>query len=177
MQRHAKVLRLLCSIVVVGLLALSLSGCWSLPGGGTTGSSGSGRTWTKSQLQNLYIGYLRENNLDPSLNGDGDVVFHYNSGNYVIAIDEDDPGFFRVIYPNFWTIDSDLERSQVAAAASYTSRTIKAAKVYITGSDNSNTSIEVAMFLRSPEDFEFFLDRVLSCLGSARSRFIEQMNK
>jgi hypothetical protein len=44
MQRHAKVLRLLCSIVVVGLLALSLSGCWSLPGGGTTGLSGGGNS-------------------------------------------------------------------------------------------------------------------------------------
>ncbi|MDR3275646.1 MAG: hypothetical protein LBT11_00310 [Treponema sp.] len=42
MQKHAKVLRLLCSIVVMGLLVLSLSGCWSLLGGGTTGSSGGG---------------------------------------------------------------------------------------------------------------------------------------
>jgi hypothetical protein len=40
MQRHAKVLRLLCSIVVVGLLVLSLSACFSLGGGfGSGGTS------------------------------------------------------------------------------------------------------------------------------------------
>ncbi|MDR3276120.1 MAG: hypothetical protein LBT11_02740 [Treponema sp.] len=121
--------------------------------------------------------YLGDNGYSPSINSDGDILFHYDDGNYYIFIEEDDPGFFWVVYPNFWPIESDFERAKVAAAASYASRMTKVAKVYISGSNNNNTSISVEILLRTPEDFKLFFNRILSIIASARNHFVQQMNR
>ena len=130
---------------------------------------------TKSQLQEMYVSYLKEQGYQPSIDSDGDVVFKAEGRNFYIDVQEKDLGYFRIVYPNFWEIESTAERLKAFEAASYATRTTKTARVYLTSDDD--TSIDACIFIGKIEDFKLHFRRMLDVILIARRDFIEKMHE
>jgi hypothetical protein len=128
---------------------------------------------SKSQLQQMYITYLREQGYQPNVDSDGDVTFKAEERNFYIVVDEDDLESFRIVFPNFWEIESTEERLKAYEAAMYATRTTKVARVFITSRDN--TSIDANIFLGKPEDFKLHFRRMIDVILIARRDFVDKM--
>jgi hypothetical protein len=129
---------------------------------------------TKPYLQDMYMGYLKEQGYTPSIDEDGDVRFKYEGGTYYIIVDENDPTFLHILYPNFWEIESPIELAQAKNAVSYVNRTAKIAKIYLVR-DDVDLSISAESLLNQPEDFKICFARMLRCIRTARDEFREEM--
>ncbi|MDR1955620.1 MAG: hypothetical protein LBQ30_02055 [Treponema sp.] len=128
---------------------------------------------SKSQLQQMYVTYLREQGYQTNVDSDGDVTFKAEGYNFYIVVDEDDLESFRIVFPNFWEIESTAERVRAYEAAMYATRTTKVASVYITSRDN--TSIDANIFVGKPEDFKLHFRRMIDVILIARRDFIDKM--
>lgn len=91
--------------------------------------------FTEAELQDMYVSFLLEEGYRPEVDQDGDVVFKREGRTYFIAVNEEDPGFFQLVLPNIWPIESEAERLQVLVAADYSNATSKASKVFIMEDD------------------------------------------
>jgi hypothetical protein len=129
---------------------------------------------SRTDLQNMYMQFLRQEGYSPSIDGDGDIVFKAEGRSYYIVVNDGDLLFFQLIYPNFWEIESERERAKVAAAASYANRMTKVAKVYLTNRDD--TSIATEILIAQPEDFKKVFSRCLSSITTALGHFRGRMN-
>jgi len=111
---------------------------------------------TKSELQQMYLTFFRNNGITASVDEDGDVMFEFkgehinNALTYYIVIDENDPQFFPIVY--FLTEADNTEVMQVALAACAASRDAFIAKIYVNRNNYVIASVET--FLVSPQDFE-----------------------
>jgi hypothetical protein len=130
---------------------------------------------TRSQLQQMYLSYLREEGFQPSIDSDGDIAFRAEGRNFYIIVNEDDLEYFYLLFPNFWEIESEDERRQVAEAASSVTRTTKLVSVYITSRDD--TSIRACLFVSKPEDFKNHFRRMIDVILLARRKFIDEMTR
>jgi len=127
---------------------------------------------TRSERAQAYMNILTEEGYRPSLDEDGDVVFKKEGRSYLILIDENDPRFFRLVFPNFWPIESELERARVVQAASATTGKIKVAKVFVVRDDVWAT---VELFVETPDSAKAVFERSMSVLTEAVDTFAEQM--
>jgi hypothetical protein len=130
---------------------------------------------TKSQLQTMYVEYLRQQGYAPEVDSDGDIRYRAEGMVYYIIVNDNDLEYFEILFPNFWEIESDEEWIKAAAACSYVTRTTKVAKVYITS--NNNTSIIADILLVNPKDFSTVFSRMMNILTLARNKFVEEMRK
>lgn len=127
---------------------------------------------TKQESTQLMLDWLGNEGYRPSLDRDGDLVFKREGKSYLILFEEGDPMFMRLIFPNFWSIDSEAERAPIAQACTLASANTKVAKVFPVG-DNVWASIE--LFCTSVGQFQGVFERSLSALGSAVERFVREM--
>ena len=131
--------------------------------------------YTKSERQDFYLTYLRSEGFQPAVDEDGDITFRYEGGNYYIYVEDNDTGYFQIVYPNFYRLETRAERTAAAAAASVVTRGIRVVKVYLNSSE-SNVSISAEMFVVNLTDFTQFFYRLLDIMNSARNEFNSQMN-
>ena len=107
-----------------------------------------------------------------------DLVFKYEGGNYLLVADADDEAFVRVIFPNFWPLESDAECAAALQAISIVNSRCKAAKVYTTN-DNSNV-VAAVEFLISPDQpnlsAKLFI-RYLGMLKNGADEFVKIMRE
>ena len=127
---------------------------------------------TTAEMQSLYSDYLKAEGYMPSLDADGDVKFKREGRSYVIAVDAEDPEFFRLVFPAFWEIESPDERRRALAAAEVSNRKSKVAKVFIV-KEYAWASIEI--FVNKPEDFSGIFPRCVSALLNGVSNYVEAM--
>jgi hypothetical protein len=127
---------------------------------------------TKQERAELYRQYLVEQGYAPRIDEDGDVAFKYEGGSYWIMVDDTDETFFRVIFPNFWSIDSEDERVKVTYAALHATERTKVAKVFIVG---NNTWSSIEMFCSPPDVFKPVFSRSLRALQTSVDNFREKM--
>lgn len=123
-------------------------------------------------LAAVYVRFLVGEGFDPQVDDAGDVLFQCDGNNYYLMVDDDDPGYFRLLFPDFWSIDSEAERQRALLAAAEVTAEIKVAKVYVIGDD---TQAAAEMFLADPEDLGRVFDRALRALQGAVRRFCEIM--
>ncbi|HSV73371.1 MAG TPA: hypothetical protein VLH79_06395 [Chthonomonadales bacterium] len=126
---------------------------------------------TKAERAEMYREHLASEGFPVNIGHDGDVTFKFEGGNYVILIDEDDT-YFRLVFPGFWSIDSEEERLRVSLAALYATAQIKVAKVY---PQNDNTHAAIELFCSPPEAFKPVFMRSLRALGAAVQCFREKV--
>lgn len=129
---------------------------------------------TKQERAEMYRQYLLEEGFAPRIDEDGDVAFKYEGGSYVIIVDDKDDVFFRLIYPGFWSIESEEERTKVTQAALHATAQTKVAKVFMVR-DNTWASIE--MFCSPPEAFKPVFSRCLSALRTGVDTFRTKMRE
>ncbi len=130
-------------------------------------------TMETAQKRDLYFAYLAGEGYRPEVDRDGDVAFKYEGGNYYLSVDEDDT-YFRLVYPNFWSIESPDELQRAYEAASRATEKIKVAKVYVR-QDARNTSAAIEMFLDPLTDFRSVFPRSLQALRAGVGSFVEAM--
>jgi hypothetical protein len=124
----------------------------------------------------LYMNYLEREGYRPWIDGDGDVIFKDEGGTYYIDVDESDAEYFRLVYPQFWSIDDSEELARAHMAANYATRRTKVAKVYILEGDK-NTSASVEVFFGEPMQFAAVFHRTMSALKAGVRNFVDQMRQ
>lgn len=129
---------------------------------------------SKTALQQMYMSHLTEEGFRPEIDGDGDVAFRREGRSYFIAVSEQDPGFFTVVLPNIWPIESEQERAQVLIAVDRATAVTKVAKAYTLG---DNVWIAVELFVSAPEDFKGVLARSLHSIDEAVRTFVSTMQE
>ena len=128
--------------------------------------------YSRKQLQDLYMAGLKQAGYAPSLDADGDVEFQKGKGHYFIEVTEDDPGYFRLVFPNFWKYEAQGEREQAMVAADAVNGGNKIVKVY---SQQGDTWASVELLLKDPVDFKPLLPRALGMIQRAVDDFIQHM--
>lgn len=128
----------------------------------------------KSARAKAYSDFLRSEGYIPELDKDGDIVFKSEGKTYLIIFDDSDELFFRLVFPNFWRIESPREREQVEAAALAATAGTKVAKVFPI---NDNVWATIELFGTSPEVIKPVFSRCLSALRSAVNTFVNEMRK
>lgn len=128
----------------------------------------------KARLQKVYMEFLSDEGYRPEIDKDGDVQFKREGSSYFIQVDEADPEFFRLVYPNFWSIESDAERAKALAAIEAANADTKVCKIF-TQKDNLWASIEA--FQGQPSDFKPVFSRMMSALRSCSSSFARNMRQ
>jgi len=136
--------------------------------------TGDSQSWSKSQLQELYVDFLEENGFRPTIDGDGDVVFPYEGKTFLIIVSENDLEFFQLIMPNIWPIESEMERAQVFEATDYSNAISKVSKIYSIG---DNVWIGVELFLNDPPGFERVFFRALAAIQNGVDNFVGKMRE
>jgi hypothetical protein len=131
---------------------------------------------SKQELQDMYISYLREQGYQSNIDSDGDVEFRSEGRTFYIIVDSRDLQSFRILFPNFWEIESEEEKAKAVKVANYINRTTKVAKVYL-NSKEDNVSMDVNIFIGKPEDFKLFFRRMVDLLLDERREFREKMNE
>lgn len=126
----------------------------------------------KRELADMYVRFLQSEGYHPELDKDGDVVFKSEGKVYLIIADEKDPNYFRLIFPNFWSIDSEAERQKVLVAADYATGRTKVAKVHTV---QNNVWASTEMFFGKPEQFKEVFSRAMSALQASVANFVEKM--
>ncbi len=120
----------------------------------------------------MYREYLAELGYRPEIDRDGDVKFMREGRTYYIILQDKDEEFFRIVYPNFWKIESEEERAKVIMASVKATADTKVAKVFPV-EDNVWATIE--MFCATPEAVKPVLDRSMSALAVSVHTFVEAM--
>jgi len=129
-----------------------------------------------TQLQNMYSNFLIAEGYKPSVDSDGDVVFKVDGRTFWIDVDEKDPESFRLVYSNFWEIESLAEKLKVYEVMNYINRTTKVAKVFLSPKED-DVSMDANIFVSKPEDFKIHFPRMLDLLLYEIIEFKEKMNE
>jgi len=128
---------------------------------------------TEHERAEMYREFLAEEGYVPRLDEDGDVVFKCEGMTFIIVTEEDEQ-YFRMVCPNFWSIDSEEELDRVAHAACEVTSRIKVAKVYPV---EGNTWAAVEMYCSPPEAVLPVLRRAISTLRHVINAFQSAMRE
>ncbi|MCL1955533.1 MAG: YbjN domain-containing protein [Spirochaetes bacterium] len=131
---------------------------------------------SKQELQNMYISFLKDQGYQSNVDSDGDVEFKAEGRTFYIIVDTRDLQSFRILYPNFWEIESEDEKAKAVKVANYINRTTKVAKVYL-NSREDDVSMDANIFIDKPENFKTFFRRMIDLLLEERREFREKMNE
>ena len=112
--------------------------------------------------------YLEEEGYRPEAAQEDRIHFRAEGGIYLVDFDWDDPQFVRLIFPNFWSIDDELERERVLKAADEANGKIKCAKVW---TQNNRVCVSIELFLPDPSTFPEVIERAMSAIRSSRQEF------
>jgi hypothetical protein len=127
---------------------------------------------SETDLQELFIDVLEMINVEGEIDGDGDVQFEYQDHSYFLEVNENDTEFYRLVLPNIWPIESELERLKVFKAIDEVNKTKKVVKAYTT---NDNVWITVEMFMDKPDNFIGSFERQFEVINGAVELFVEKM--
>lgn len=116
--------------------------------------------------------WLEAEGFRPRLDDDGDLLFDFEGGHYCILSRSSDAEFVHLIYPNFWSIESEEERVRAIQAAHDATRDTKVAKIYVHG-DAVHAAVET--FHMDVGGFNQTLMRSLSAIRTARGKFTSAM--
>lgn len=130
---------------------------------------------TKDEVTQLLLDHLKQEGYVPHVDSDGDVAFKAEGRSYFIDFNEaGELYYFRLAFPNFWSIEDEDERRRVETAACAASRDIKSAKIYPV---NDNTWGSVEIYVSSPQEFLKVMMRSLNCLQGAAQVFRRTMQE
>jgi hypothetical protein len=127
---------------------------------------------SEQELQNMYMSYLWGEGYSPWVDEDGDVAFEDDDLTFYIIVNEDDLGYFRLMFPGFYNIDTQQERQRAADAISKVNREKKVAKVYM-NTQETRVNVDAQVYVRNPGDFKGIFRRMFNNVVSAAYDFIE----
>jgi len=127
----------------------------------------------RADLAQAYVDYLAEEGYRPTIDQDGDVVFKIEGYMYFISIEEDEQ-FFRLIFPNFWPLESADERVRAERIALRVTQRMKVVKVLTT---DHGVIATVEMFVSGPESVYPVFRRCVQAIRGAVRAFSDEMRE
>lgn len=121
----------------------------------------------------LYREFLDREGYRPQVDKDGDILFKFEGGNYLLFVNKDDPEFFQLVFPGFWEIDDGEELARALVAASHANSKCKAVKVVV--SPKRNVSAMVEMFFERPDQFAPVFARSIGAIRFGVKTFADKM--
>jgi hypothetical protein len=129
---------------------------------------------SRSQLQEMYVSHLKSEGYSPSVDSDGDVNFTAQGQKFYINVMDNDPQSFHVVLTNFLDVGSSSSAKLKAyEAASYSTRTTRVARAYMTSS--GKIAVDAFIFITKPEDFKVVLNRMISVILTTKNDCVEKM--
>jgi hypothetical protein len=129
-------------------------------------------TWSKVDLQDMYMVYLNEEGYKPEVDEDGDVRFKREGKTYFINVDAADTASFRLVLANIWPIESEEERSDAYIAMDHCNALAKVAKAYMVRDD---VWVAIETFIARPQDFKVIFQRSFDALDHGVGLFARRM--
>ena len=129
---------------------------------------------TRSQLQDMYVSYLRNEGYSPWIDSDGDVNFSVQRYRFYINVMDNDLQSFQIVLAGFLDIGGESNRLKALEEASAVTRTTRVVRLYITST--GRVAIDTYIFLARPEDFSVHLNRMVNIMLLARAEFLQRMN-
>lgn len=120
-----------------------------------------------------YMAFLADEGFRPTLDADGDVVFKVEGYMYYISIEEDEE-FFRLIFPNFWPLETEVERTRAEAIALRLTSRMKVVKVLPT---ERGVLATIEMFSPTPDSVFPIFQRSIQAIQGAVRAFVEEMRR
>ena len=127
---------------------------------------------TDEEIQLMYLSFLEKEGYQGRVDSDGDVQFTIDELTYFFGVDTEDPEFFRVVLPNIWPIESEMERLQALKAMDVANARVKVAKIYLV---EDNIWVGVENLQRKVGDFEAYFDRSIELIQQCIVYFREEM--
>ncbi|MFM7058132.1 MAG: hypothetical protein ACKO2P_14530 [Planctomycetota bacterium] len=127
---------------------------------------------SKSERISVILEHIRSEGYVPTIDNDGDILFKCEGRSYFVILDENDEQFYRLTFPNFWSIEDEAERERVVQASSVATAKTKVAKIFPVKDD---TWASIELFLSNAEQFNSVFARSLSALQAAVRTFREAM--
>ncbi|GAB4307772.1 MAG: hypothetical protein Kow0069_05570 [Promethearchaeota archaeon] len=128
----------------------------------------------KKKRAKIVYDFLKSEGYRPEIDRDGDVVYKQEGRTYVIILEERDPEFFRIVFPNFWPIESQEERLKVSIAANEATAMTKAAKVFPI---RDNVWASLGSFVDPFESFKKVFKRSMGALNQCVFNFQKKMQE
>lgn len=125
-----------------------------------------------TELQELYLGFLSNEDIEGWVDSDGDIQFEYNGRTYFMETNDGDNEFFRVVLWNIWPVESGAEAVQAMAAVNEVNKEMKVAKGYVI---DDNVWIACELFVGAPGDFAPVWSRCMSSIEDAVDTFVAEM--
>ena len=116
----------------------------------------------------LYFDFLQTEGYVPTVNEQNDVVFKQEGKTFVISVDEDDDQFLRVIFPNFWSVETAEELVRALAMANAINARFKVGKIVVV---NNQVWAVAEMFIDSSPELDEFVPRILHILRHTADAF------
>lgn len=116
----------------------------------------------------LYHDFLQAEGYVPTVNEQNDVVFKQEGKTFVISVDEEDDQFLRVIFPNFWGVESSEELVRALAMANAVNARMKVGKIVVM---NNQVWAVAEMFIDSTPELGEFVPRILYILRHTAEAF------
>jgi len=121
-----------------------------------------------SQKATLLFNFLTEQGYRPIATQTQDITFKREGKNYIILLMEDDPMYFRLIFPNFYTVSTPDDRARALEAASHCNNRVKVAKTQLT---ENNVWASTELFLPNLNDLNVVFERCIVALDLAATNF------
>lgn len=82
--------------------------------------------------QKKIFDLLSEDGFRPTWDGSevSDIAVKVEAGTYFITVDATDPGYYQILYPNFWIVDDKEHIRNITVANDVANRTSKFAKCF-----------------------------------------------
>lgn len=116
---------------------------------------------------------LRGQGYEPQVSGNV-ITFESNGSKYAIPRDPDDLSYYRVIYPDFWTVTSSEEREAVLVLSNLAARRCKGVRIFF-DSEIKSASASSEMLFNEPADFVFHFPRILGMIQDGVELFVDGM--
>ena len=128
--------------------------------------------------------YLKNRDYKVEYDPDGDLVFEYENQYYLVVFDQNDDEYFRIIYPNCYTFENEIEFIRSYVAAQHVNNTVKGVKMMIPEKFVEDPqrlfdspAIAVESFHYDVSDFTRTIQRSISTLQTAAKKFNEVMEE
>lgn len=125
-------------------------------------------------MKDKIFNYLLEEGYRPNRDEDGDIAFKVEGVSMYFSIADDDPGFVRLILPNFWKVEDLQEYERCLRVSNKLNSTYKAGKIFV---HNNYLISTVEIFLYSDNNLSEIMLRIISILRRMAYEFAEMMQR
>ncbi|MVW72497.1 MULTISPECIES: hypothetical protein [unclassified Bordetella] len=107
-----------------------------------------------------------------------DLIFKVEGRNYILIADADDPDFVRLVFPNFWPLESDEEFAAALQAISMVNGRCKGAKIHAnSANDNIIVTTEFLISATDPQLPSGLFVRYIRMINNAADEFARIMRE